>query len=80
MDSEECSSQGELFLYAPQGLSTLHQLLLLFRLQCHVNYIRQAAVAQDTRDTQENLILHSVQTLGDEQITAKSGFMGHIRR
>lgn len=28
-DSEERSSQGELLLYSPQGLGTLHQLLLL---------------------------------------------------
>lgn len=65
--SEESSSQGELLLHAPQGLSALHQLLLLIRLQCHVNDICQAAVAQDTGDTQEDLILHPVHALTDDR-------------
>lgn len=78
-DSEERCSQGELLLYAPQGLGALHQLLLLFGLQCHVDHIRQAAVAQDTRDAQEDLILHSVQALEDERSTARSRLAGHIR-
>lgn len=66
-NSEERSLQGELLLYAPQGLSALLQLLLLLGLQCHVNDICQAAVAQDTRDAQEDLILHSMHALSDEK-------------
>lgn len=62
-DSEECSSQSELLLYSPQGLSALLHLLLLVWLQRHVNHICQAAVAQDTWDTQENFILHSMHAL-----------------
>lgn len=62
-NSEERSSQGELLLYAPQSLCALHQLLLLVRLQCHVNDICQAAVAQDTRDAQKDLILHTMHAL-----------------
>lgn len=64
--SEERSSHSELFLDAPQGLGTLHQVLLLFGLQCHVDHVGQAAVAQDAGDAQEDLILHSVQALKNE--------------
>lgn len=65
-NSERSPSQGELLLYAPQGLGALHQLLLLVGLQGHVNDICQAAVAQDTRDAQEDLILHSMHALSWE--------------
>lgn len=75
-DSEERSSQGELLLYAPQGLSALHQLLLLVGLQRHVNHICQAAVAQDARDAEEDLILYSVHALSEEGSTARSGLAG----
>lgn len=64
--SEECSSHGELLLDAPQGLGALHQLLLLFGLQRHVDHVGQAAVAQDAGDAQEDLILHAVQALKGE--------------
>lgn len=64
--SEERSSHSELFLDAPQGLGALHQLLLLFGLQRHVDHVGQAAVAQDAGDAQEDLILHSVQALKGE--------------
>lgn len=65
--SEERSSHSQLFLDAPQGLGALHQLLLLFRLQRHVNHVGQAAVAQDAGDAEEDLILHSVQALKGER-------------
>ena len=68
MASEEGSSQGELLLYTPQGLGALLHLLLLFGLQGHVNHICQATVAQDTRDAQEHLILHSMHALSEEGV------------
>lgn len=64
--SEERSLHSELFLDAPQGLGALHQLLLLFGLQRHVDHVGQAAVAQDAGDAQEDLILYSVQALKGE--------------
>lgn len=66
-NSEERSSQGELLLDAPQGLGALIQLLLLVSLQCHVNDICQATVAQDTRDAQEDFILHSMHALQERE-------------
>lgn len=60
---KESSSQSELFLHAPKGLGALHQLCLLLRFQRHVNDIGQATVAQNTRDAQENLILHTMHSL-----------------
>ena len=68
-NSEECSLQGELLLYTPQGLSAMLQLLLLIGLQCHVNDICQTAVAQDTGDAQEDIILHSMHALSDKDRT-----------
>lgn len=62
-NSKLSSSQGELLLHAPQGLGTLHQLLLLFRLQGHVDDICQAAVSQNTGDAQEDLVVHTVHAL-----------------
>lgn len=62
-DSKERSSQDELLLDAPQGVGAAHQLLLLVGLQRHVDHIRQAAVAQDTGDAEEDLVLHAVHAL-----------------
>lgn len=79
-NSEERSSQCELLLYAPQSLGALNQLLLLVGLQCHVNDIRQATAAQDTRDAQEDVILHSMHALPQRERddTEKTGFSGEV--
>lgn len=76
-NSEVRPSQGELLLHAPQGLSALHQLLLLIWLQSHVNHICQAAVAQDAGDAQEDLIFHSMHALSGEHM--KGAQQGQVR-
>lgn len=60
---EDLSSHGKILLYGPQGLGALHQLLLLVGLQCHVDYICQATVAQDTGDAQEDLVFNAIHAL-----------------
>lgn len=62
-ESEWSVSQCQLLLYSPQCLSTLPQLLLLVRLQGHVDDICQATVTQDTRYAQEYFLVYAIHAL-----------------